>query len=50
VHDRFLEEMNLGYTDRGAIHSENGHGTREARVFVAGDARLGADLIVTAIA
>jgi glutamate synthase (NADPH/NADH) small chain len=50
VRDRLLEEMNLGYTDRGAIHSENGYGTREARVFVAGDARLGADLIVTAIA
>jgi glutamate synthase (NADPH) small chain len=50
VRDRLLEEMDLGYTDRGAIHSENGHGTKDTTVFVAGDARLGADLIVTAIA
>ncbi|MDQ3567151.1 MAG: glutamate synthase subunit beta [Actinomycetota bacterium] len=50
VKDRFLEEMDLGYTDRGAIRSEDGFGTKEAKVFVAGDARLGADLIVTAIA
>ncbi len=45
-----MEEMDLGYTDRGAIRSENGFGTREPGFFVAGDARLGADLIVTAIA
>ena len=50
VRDRFLRDMDLGYTERGAIHSENGFGTKEANVFVAGDARLGADLIVTAIA
>jgi glutamate synthase (NADPH) small chain len=50
VHDRFLEEMDLGYTKRGAVHSENGFGTKEPGVFVAGDARRGADLIVTAIA
>jgi glutamate synthase (NADPH) small chain len=50
VRDRFMREMDLGYTDRGAIHSENGFGTREPGIFVAGDARLGADLIVTAIA
>jgi glutamate synthase (NADPH) small chain len=50
VQDRFMHEMDLGYTDRGAIHSENGFGTREPGFFVAGDARLGADLIVTAIA
>jgi glutamate synthase (NADPH/NADH) small chain len=50
VRDRLLGDMDLGYTERGAIHSENGHGTKDARVFVAGDARLGADLIVTAIA
>jgi glutamate synthase (NADPH/NADH) small chain len=50
VHDRFLEEMDLGYTKRGAVRSENGFGTKEPDVFVAGDARLGADLIVTAIA
>jgi glutamate synthase (NADPH/NADH) small chain len=50
VRDRLLGDMDLGYTERGAIRSENGHGTKDARVFVAGDARLGADLIVTAIA
>ena len=50
VRDRLLGDMDLGYTDRGAILSENGHGTKAAGVFVAGDARLGADLIVTAIA
>jgi glutamate synthase (NADPH/NADH) small chain len=50
VRDRFLEEMDLGYTQRGAVRSENGFGTKEPGVFVAGDARRGADLIVTAIA
>jgi glutamate synthase (NADPH/NADH) small chain len=50
VRDRFLEEMDLGYTDRGAIHSENGYATREPGVFVAGDAKRGASLIVWAIA
>lgn len=50
VRDRFLEEMDLGYTDRGAIHSENGFATREPGVFVAGDAKRGASLIVWAIA
>ncbi|MBA2782762.1 MAG: glutamate synthase, partial [Rubrobacteraceae bacterium] len=42
--------MDLGYTETGAIHSENGFGTKAPGTFVAGDARLGADLIVTAIA
>jgi glutamate synthase (NADPH/NADH) small chain len=50
VRDRFLQDLDLGYTERGAIYSENGFGTKAANVFVAGDARLGADLIVTAIA
>ena len=50
VRDRFLQDMDLGYTERGAIQSEKGFGTKEPNVFVAGDARLGADLIVTAIA
>jgi glutamate synthase (NADPH/NADH) small chain len=50
VRDRFMQEMDLGYTNTGAIHSENGFGTKEPGTFVAGDARLGADLIVTAIA
>ncbi|CAA9436551.1 MAG: Glutamate synthase [NADPH] small chain [uncultured Rubrobacteraceae bacterium] len=50
VKDRFLDEMDLGYTDRGAIHSEDGFGTKEEGVFVAGDAKRGASLIVWAIA
>ena len=50
VRNKFLEDLDLGYTERGAIHSENGFATREPGIFVAGDARLGADLIVTAIA
>ena len=48
--DRLQEEMDLGYTDRGAIHSENGFGTKKEGVFVAGDAKRGASLIVWAIA
>jgi glutamate synthase (NADPH/NADH) small chain len=50
VQDRFMHEMDLGYTDRGAIRSENGFGTREPGFFVAGDAKRGASLIVWAIA
>jgi glutamate synthase (NADPH/NADH) small chain len=50
VRDKFLEDLDLGYTERGAIRSENGFATREPGVFVAGDAKRGADLIVTAIA
>jgi glutamate synthase (NADPH/NADH) small chain len=50
VQDRFLEDLDLGYTNRGAIHSENGFGTREPNIFVAGDAKRGASLIVWAIA
>jgi glutamate synthase (NADPH) small chain len=50
VRDRFLAEMDLGYTPRGAVRSEYGFGTKRPGVFVAGDARRGADLIVTAIA
>jgi glutamate synthase (NADPH/NADH) small chain len=42
--------MDLGYTDRGAIHSENGYATKREGVFVAGDAKRGASLIVWAIA
>ncbi|MGI8865322.1 MAG: FAD-dependent oxidoreductase, partial [Rubrobacteraceae bacterium] len=50
IHDRLQETLDLGYTDRGAIHSENGYATREPGVFVAGDAKRGASLIVWAIA
>ncbi len=50
VQDRLFEDLNLEFTKRGAIASEDGYSTRVPGVFVAGDARLGADLIVTAIA
>ncbi|HZB81953.1 MAG TPA: glutamate synthase subunit beta [Rubrobacteraceae bacterium] len=50
VRDRFLEDLNLGYTERGAIPAVDGFATSEPGVFVAGDAKRGADLIVTAIA
>jgi glutamate synthase (NADPH/NADH) small chain len=50
VRDKFLEDLGLGYTDRGAIPAENGFGTSEPGVFVAGDAKRGASLIVWAIA
>ena len=50
VRDIFLEDLDLGYTERGGIRSENGFATTEPGIFVAGDARRGADLIVTAIA
>jgi glutamate synthase (NADPH) small chain len=50
VRDRLLEDLDLGYAERGAIRAENGFATKEPGIFVAGDARRGADLIVTAIA
>jgi glutamate synthase (NADPH) small chain len=50
VRDKFLEDLGLGYTDRGAIPAEDGFGTKEPGVFVAGDAKRGASLIVWAIA
>ena len=50
VRDRFLDDLDLGYAERGAIHSENGFATKVPGIFVAGDAKRGADLIVTAIA
>ncbi len=50
VRDRLLEDLELGYTERGAILSQNGFATREPGFFVAGDAKLGASLIVWAIA
>lgn len=49
VRDRFLEDMDLGYTDRGAIASQDGFGTGDPKFFVAGDAKRGASLIVWAI-
>jgi glutamate synthase (NADPH/NADH) small chain len=50
VRDRFLQDLGLGYTERGAIPARNGFGTSEPGVFVAGDAKRGASLIVWAIA
>jgi glutamate synthase (NADPH/NADH) small chain len=50
VRDKLLGDLNLGYTERGAVRSETGFATSQPDVFVCGDARLGADLIVTAIA
>jgi glutamate synthase (NADPH/NADH) small chain len=50
VRDRFLEDLGLGYTERGAIPAQDGFGTSEPGVFVAGDAKRGASLIVWAIA
>ncbi|MBX6763603.1 MAG: glutamate synthase subunit beta [Rubrobacteraceae bacterium] len=50
VRDRLLEELDLGYAPNGAIASRDGFATKEPGVFVAGDARRGASLIVWAIA
>ncbi|MBV9455342.1 MAG: FAD-dependent oxidoreductase, partial [Rubrobacter sp.] len=50
VRDRFLEDLNVGYTERGGILATEGFATNVPSVFVAGDAKRGADLIVTAIA
>jgi glutamate synthase (NADPH) small chain len=50
VRDRFLDELGLGYNERGAIPAVSGFGTEEPGVFVAGDAKRGASLIVWAIA
>ena len=42
VRDGFLEDLGLGYTERGAIPSQNGFGTSATPgVFVAGDAKRG---------
>ncbi len=50
VRDKFLEDLNLGYNERGAIPARDGFATSEPGVFVAGDAKRGASLIVWAIA
>jgi glutamate synthase (NADPH/NADH) small chain len=50
VRDRFLDDLGLGYNERGAIPAREGFGTSEPGVFVAGDAKRGASLIVWAIA
>ncbi len=50
VRDKFLEDLGLGYNERGAIPTVDGFGTEQPGVFVAGDAKRGASLIVWAIA
>jgi glutamate synthase (NADPH/NADH) small chain len=52
VRDKFLEDLNLGYNDRGAIpaNGDDDFATKEPGIFVAGDAKRGASLIVWAIA
>jgi glutamate synthase (NADPH/NADH) small chain len=50
VRDKFLEDLNLGYNERGAIPANGDFSTSEPGVFVAGDAKRGASLIVWAIA
>jgi glutamate synthase (NADPH/NADH) small chain len=52
VRDKFLEDLNLGYNERGAIpaNGDNDFATKEPGIFVAGDAKRGASLIVWAIA
>jgi glutamate synthase (NADPH/NADH) small chain len=52
VRDKFLEDLDLGYNERGAIaaNGDDDFGTKGPGVFVAGDAKRGASLIVWAIA
>ncbi|MGF1470134.1 MAG: glutamate synthase subunit beta [Rubrobacteraceae bacterium] len=50
VRDRLLDDLDLEFGNRGAISAPEGFATSVPGVFVAGDAKLGADLIVTAIA
>jgi glutamate synthase (NADPH/NADH) small chain len=51
VRDTFMEDLALGQNERGAIPTANGgFATEKAGLFVAGDAKRGASLIVWAIA
>jgi glutamate synthase (NADPH/NADH) small chain len=51
VRDRLLEDLNLKFGAKGGIVSDERFRTSDVPgVFAAGDAKLGADLIVTAIA
>jgi glutamate synthase (NADPH/NADH) small chain len=52
VRDKFLEDLKLGYNERGAIpaNGDDDFATKEPGIFVAGDAKRGASLIVWAIA
>jgi glutamate synthase (NADPH/NADH) small chain len=49
VRDKFLDDLNLGYNERGAIPADEKFATKEPGIFVAGDAKRGASLIVWAI-
>lgn len=50
MRDKFLEDLNRGCDEPGAIPARDGFATSEPGVFVAGDAKRGASLIVWAIA
>ncbi len=50
VRDRLLGDLGVRFDERGTIASDERHGTGVSGVFVAGDARRGASLIVWAIA
>ncbi|MBA2443053.1 MAG: glutamate synthase subunit beta [Rubrobacter sp.] len=51
VHDRLISDLDLGFGERGAIATANGgFATKDPGLFVAGDAKRGASLIVWAIA
>ena len=49
VRDKFLGDLDLGYNERGAIPADEKFATKEPGIFVAGDAKRGASLIVWAI-
>lgn len=50
LHDGLIEEMDFTFGRKGGIETKDKFATDYEGVFVCGDARLGADLIVTAIA
>ena len=50
VRDRLLDDLALGYSERGNVPARDGFATKEPGIFVAGDAKRGASLIVWAIA
>ncbi len=50
VQDLLLQQVGLSYTRSGAIAADSAFCTGDAKVFVTGDAKLGASLIVTVIA
>ena len=50
VRDRLLQDLDLAFGEDGAVRSDDRYGSSVPGVFVAGDARRGASLIVWAIA